>query len=405
MAASDLTKVAYIYKSRYSDDKVQDVAEREHPTYKMIRKVGGFTGTDFKYAMRYGNPQGGSGTFADAQGAATGSKGVQMTASRKRKYWFYTLDGEAMAAADGDAGSFLTLVRQESEGAMEEFGDNLAFDLFRAGNGQRGRRASISSSTVTLTSKYDARNFKVGMKVIASANADGSSPRTGSAVITAVNHSGGKITADGAGTAFSDITSFADNDYLFRKGDPGTCVEGFEKHFPLSEPVYGSDSFRGIDRGVHPELLAGARLDASDQVIEECIGEVCVTIASNGRKANYAPLHPMKFWEVARRTNAKVTYDGGGMKASIGFEGFDIHTPAGVVRCVSEPDAPLTLGYVLNMKSLYVRHLRGLPHVVDDDGRPSLRSTTEDSIEARLRCWSNLICTAAADNGVYSIAA
>lgn len=405
MAASDLTKVAYIYKSRYSDDKVQDVAERDHPTYKMIRKVGGFTGTDFKYAIRYGNPQGGSGTFADAQGAATGSKGVQMTAVRKRKYWFYTLDGEAMAAADGDAGSFLTLVRQESEGSMEEMGDTIAFDLFRAGNGQRGRRSSETGNVVTLTQKHDARNFKVGMKVIASANADGSSPRTGSAVLTAVMHSSGKIKANGAGTAFSDITSFADNDYLFRKGDPGTCAEGFEKHFPLAEPVEGTDSFRGVDRGVHPELLAGARLDESDTVVEECIGSVSVSIASNGRKANYAPLHPVKFWEVARRCNAKVTYDGGGMKASIGFQGFDINTPAGVVRCVSEPDAPLTLGYVLNMKSLYVKHLRGLPHVVDDDGRPSLRSTSEDSIEARLRSWHNLLCTAPADNGVYSIAA
>src|SRR5262245_54508184 len=101
MAASDLTKVAFIYKSRYSDDQVQDLAERDHPTYQMTRKVGGFSGTDFKYAIRYGNPQGGSGTFSDSQGAATGSKGVQMTAVRKRKYWTITMDGEAMAAADG----------------------------------------------------------------------------------------------------------------------------------------------------------------------------------------------------------------------------------------------------------------------------------------------------------------
>jgi len=59
---------------------------------------------------------------------------------------------------------------------------------------------------------------------------------------------------------------------------------------------------------------------------------------------------------------------------------------------------------VLNMSTFYIKHLKGLPHVVTDDGKDSLRLTNEDSIEARVRCWWNLICTDPAANGVCSFA-
>lgn len=398
MAASDLTTVAYIYKRLYSEKQVGDLAMRDHPTFKMISKQAGFTGTAFFYPIRYGNPQGISGVFATAQSGAASSKGVQLQASRKPKYGVITMDGEAMAAADGDKGAFLTLVTQETEGVIEEMGDTLAFDLFRDGSGNRGRRSSASTNVITLTVVDDARNFKVGMTVIADDTASGASPRTGSTFVTAVDEDNGKITVDDA----SDITGFADNDYLFRAGDPATCMEGFASHFPLTAPTAG-DSFRGIDRSVDARRLAGCRVDDTSSTIEENIGLCAVKVSQTGKKADMSPLNPIKFWEVVRRLNAKVTYDGGGMKASYGFEGFDIHTPAGTVRVVSDPDAPTNRGYVLNSKTLYIKHLKGLPHIVTDDGRPSLRQTSSDGVEARMRGWCNLICTEPGANAVFSI--
>jgi hypothetical protein len=322
---------------------------------------------------------------------------VQLQASRKAKYGVITLNGEAMAACS-DRGAFLDLVTQETDGVLEEMGDALAFDLYREGYGQRGRRASLSGEVVTLTNADDARNFKVGMTVVADDTAAGSSLRTGSTTVTAVNEDAGTVTLASAAA----ITTFSDNDYLFRIGDPGTCMEGLASLFPLTAPA-ALESFRGIDRSVDPRRLAGVRVDDTATAIEENIGLVGVKIAQVGKKADVAFVNPIKFWEVVRRLNAKVEYDGGGGQADYGFEHVKIHSPAGTIKMYSDPDCPTNRGYVGKMSTLYLKHLKGLPHIVQDDGRPNLRSTSADDIEARVRCWVNAIATEPGCWGVFSI--
>lgn len=398
MAASDITTVAFIYKKNYSDHAVGDLAMRDHPLFAMIAKQGGFTGTTFDYAVRYGNPQGVSGTFADAQSGASSSKGLQFSASRKLKYGVITLNGEAMAAAEGNKGAFLDLVTQETDGVLAEMGDSLAFDLYRSGTGARGQRSSASTNVITLSLADDARNFKVGMTVIASANADGSSPRTGSTTVAGVDEDAGTVTL----TSAAAITSFANSDYLFRKGDPGTCMEGLEVLTPLTAPA-AAESFRGRDRSVDPRRLAGSRVNDTASAIEENLGLCAVKVSQVGAKCDRGVLNPIRFWEVARRLNAKVEYDGAGGKADYGFEFIAIHTPAGTIRVFSDPDCPTNRGRIFKMSSMYLKHLKGLPHIVMDDGRPNLRAAAADDIEARARAMVNLVQDRPADHGVIAI--
>jgi hypothetical protein len=400
-SASDLTSTAFIYKSVYSDRQVGDLAMRFHPTFKILSKEGKFTGADFKYAIRGANPQGVASTFDDAKSGASSSKGLQLTALRKRKYGYITMDGESIAAADGDKGAFMRLVTMETDGILEEMGDSLAFDLFRDGGGARGQRASISGDTVTLTVADDARNFKEGMTVIAGPNADGSSIDTGTTTVVAVDEDAGKITLDDE----TDLTAFADSDYLFRNGDQGGCMEGLAALFPLTAPVLTSDSFRGVDRGVDPRKYAGVRFDDTAVPIHKAAGKVAVKIGQVGQRARIVVLNPLPFFTVTEMLDAKVTYDGGGVKASAGFEGFDMHTSAGTIRAVADPDCPVDRGYVLNLETIYLKHLRALPHIVMDDGIRSLRQTDDDGIEARARSWCNAISTRPGSNGVFSIAA
>lgn len=399
MAASDLTTVAYIYKKLYSDRQVGDLAMRDHPLFAMIEKEGGFKGTKYVYAIRYGNPQGVSGTFADAQSGAESSKGKQLEAARFRKYGVITMDGEAMAASEGDKGAFMDLVTQETDGVLEEMGDCFAFDLYRDGTGRRGQRVSAAANVLTLSNKDDARNFKEGMTIIADDATNGLTPRAGSAKIIAVDEDGGTIEVD----AVANITGFANNDYLFRKGDPGTCMEGFELLVPLAAPVKGVDSFRGIDRGSDPRRLAGVRIDDTSVTPEENAGLTCVKMSQIAKKADCIFWNPIRFWEVARRLNAKVEYQDGGGTANYGFEYINIHTPAGTLKAYSDPDCPTNRGRVMNKKYMYLKHLRGLPHIVSDDGKPSLRQTSSDGIEARARGWVNAVITVPGSFGINSI--
>lgn len=396
--ASDLTTVAFLYKKIYSGNAPADIAQRMHPLFSRISKQGGFAGTSFAYAVRTTNPQGVGGTFATTQAASAESKGEQLLAYRKPKFGVITLDGEAMAACS-DKGSFANLVTTETDGILEEMGDSFAFDLYRGGNGIRGRRASASTDVITLSVADDARNFKRGMTVRASANSDGSSPRTGSTTIAAIDEDAGTITL----TSAAAITSFADNDYLFRAGDPGTCMEGLALCTPLTAPVYLSDSFRGIDRGKDPRRLAGSRLNDTANTIEENIGKVAIRVSQIGKKVDECYLNPVNWHSVQRRLNAKIEYEGGGGSATYGHETIVIATVGGAVRVVSDPDCPVSLGYLINSKSHYLKHLRGLPHIIEDDGRPQLRSTNADSIEARARGWVNYIQDDPSSFGVFAI--
>jgi hypothetical protein len=386
MPASDLSTVAYIFRRLYADGATGDLAMRDHPLFMDIGRQGGFVGSAFFYPVRYGNPQGVGGTFAATQTGAQTSKGVQLQAARRPKYGVILLDGEAMAAAT-DRGAFMDLVRMETDGVLEEMGDALAFDLYRDGSGQRGRRASISSNTITLTVVDDARNFKVGMTVIADNDANGASPRTGSTTVTAVDEDAGTVTVASAAA----ISGFVDNDYLFRAGDPGTCMEGLELCTPLTAPALGSDSFRGIDRGADPRRLAGIRVNDTSSTIEENLGLAAVRVAQIGKRQDRAYLNPINFWQVARRLNAKVEYDGGGGEAGYGFQFISIHTPAGVLKVVADPDCQINRGWGMRMEKHYLKHLKGLPHIINDDNNFNLRSVSADSIEGRARAWVNYV--------------
>ena len=397
MAASTLTTCAFLYKRLYMAGQPNDIAMRAHPLLSMLRKEDGFTGNAFYYAVKGANPQGISGTFSSAQSAASSSHGLQFAASRKKKYGVISLDGEAMAAAE-NAGAFADLLTQETDGVLEEQGDSLAFDLYRSGNGMRGRRASASTNQITLTVADDARNFKYGMTIIADDTITGASPRTGSTTIDGVDEDAGVIDLVSA----AGITSFANNDYLFRSGDPGTCMEGLEVLIPLTTPTVG-ESHRGVDRSTDARRYAGVRLDDTSASIEENIGKVGVMISQVGQKATDAFLNPIRYWEVVRRLGAKVEYSKGGGTADYGFEYIMVHTPAGAIKVWSDPDCPTTRGFVLNLEYCFLKHLKPFVHIIEDDGRPNLRSTTADEIEARARSMSNLIIRRPGSCGVFSI--
>lgn len=398
MAGSDLTSVSHIYKRKYSDAQVEEVASREHPTWAMIRKEGGFSGELFAYALDHSFPQGVAGTYAQAVLSVSSSKGKQLVAYRKPKFGVITLNGEAMAACSND-GALYDLVTKESDRIIKEVGDSLAFDLFRDGNGIRGRRASASTNVITLTDANDVRNFKVGMTVGADDTSTGLSPRSGTTYVTAIDEEAGTITLNSA----AGITSFADNDYLFRAADPGTCVEGFEACTPLTAP--GATSFRGIDRTTDIVGYSGVRVATSSGSIVADLGTIGVKSSLRGKKLSRGVLNPVNFWAISQLLGAKVEYDSPGGTAEVGFEFINITTPGGKMKIYSDPDCPANRGRAFDPAAHYIKHLKGLPHVrTDGNGGASMtRLVSEDAVQLDVRSWSNYFQNDPSAHGVIAI--
>lgn len=176
-------------------------------------------------------------------------------------YW--SVENPAIKRAEGSGlGDLLQMGMRQT---MSRHGNEIETFLFGDGNAQLGKRASISSNTITLTNKNDAFNFEYGMLIKADDTADGSSPRAGSAYVTTVDYSNGKVTVDNA----AGITGFADNDFLFDGEFINAAPSGLTQIITPGTPgAYG-----GLTRTTEPEMLSGWKYtgNVGDTMLEQII--------------------------------------------------------------------------------------------------------------------------------------
>jgi len=406
-AAHDLTKTAFIFKRTYAKRDVSEDLKRRHPLMRLIYGSQDWTGAnDFRYAVMDANPQGVAGTFAKAQAnntgvsAGGGFKGEQFSAVRRKRFGFATLDGEAMAAAEDDNGALMRLIGTAVDGHLTEHEDTLAHGLFRDGTGVRGIVSAVSTTLITLTRQDDVRWFKRGMMILGSASTSGSSPRnSGMAVeVTKVDYANSQITTSSA------ISSLAAADYLFRNGEDATSgtvpMDGLQSIIPAT-----AGTFRGVDCTVDRERYAGWYINDPTSGVVANTTEMLVRMSSYiGTDIDrLLVLHPRKANEVCMQQQAKVTYDGGGNQALIGFKTFKVMTPVGEVTCLPDPDCDITDGWVLFPKSWELKGLKKVPHLITDDDKKMLRVTDDDAVEFRSRSMCNAICYAPVLNGRFRL--
>lgn len=402
---------AYVFREQYASN-IADTALREHLILMQLLNgsnaaghAGDFVGADFRYPMKFGNPQGVSNLFTNSQSQAAASFGAQFIATPVVKYGNVLVDGPSILRC-ADDGAFTDLLTMTTDDTIAAVVNMLAFDVYRTSSGLRGQRASISSNTVQLAIIDDARNFELGQTVSAAQVADGTSPRAGTTTVTGVSLSLGQITLASAAA----ITGFSDNDFLFNAGDPAASgslgsMNGMEDSTPLTQPS-GADSFRSVNRSQYAERLAGTRLTAAisqNQTIEENIGQSGIQVRSVGGLVTDCAINPLNFWAVVRRGNAKVIYDTPGGELNYGFETAYVSTPAGRIRLWSDPDCPTTRARGFRPASHYIRKSGDFVHIIMDDGNSNLRTTTADSVETRMRFHGNYIQSNTRDHFVFAI--
>lgn len=392
------TDVQYIFKDGYDDSVVGRDVSKDHALFSDITRKGGFNGKGQFYSIKTGNSQGVGKTVAVGQAAISTTQGEQPYVTRVTQYGFIRLNGEDMMAAP-NGGAFYDYVTEQTDSILEEVGNDLALELYGDATGMRGRISSINGQILTLTNAEDVRKFSIGMTIVGDNNASGASPNAGTTTVASIDEDTGTITCAAGGVAAANLIA---NDYLFRYGDGGVCVQGLALATPLTAPTAG-DSFRTIDRSVNVRKLAGVRLTGTGALLED-IGLLAVKCKQNCRRAfDRFYLNPINFHAAVQTTGAKITYTGGGDGATVGFEAIDVATEGGTVKLVSDPDAPTDLGYGVRMSEHFIWHLGEFPHIVRDAGGPKMQVYNADSIEIRVRAWWNYVQKQPGAFGVLSI--
>jgi hypothetical protein len=407
-------------KELYPDGAVPELSMRKHPFYSMVAKEDGFVGDYEVVPVFYDVAPGRSADIASllsATGPVGPSSGVKFLLTRAHDYAAIWLDAETIYASMTDRGAFAQARKHEIDSIITSLGNSISHALYRSGSGSLGTISSATNvaaasgnKTITLVNRSDAKYFVKGGQ-LAFAALENSGALRAFAVVTSVSvvsvdEDAGTILTDVPTDLGTNITGVAAGDYIFYLGDrltgaAGQKIKGLAAWLPLTAPTTG-DSFFGVDRSVHPTRLAGSRLNQSTYPAEDSILELAEVISERGGAPERAFVSPRQFTKMAKRLNAKVEYEGAGGTANYSFAGIKVHTSAGTVTVTPDPDCPDDRGYLLEMSSWTLRHMKEIPHIVTDDGVSAQRRSALDQIEIRARYWAQLRCRKPGHNGVFS---
>lgn len=393
MAELNMTSMASALKQTYTPEKIKNMVYADRPLLALMPKMENFVGKNHVVPIIYGNPQGRSATFANAQANKTASKIKDFTITTAKDYSLASIDNETILASKNNSGAFMSAVTLETDGAFESAARSLAIALYGSGSGKIGQIASIATLTITLSQPQDVVFFEVGQKLNASTADGGGTVKATKPVVTAVDRNLGKVTVD-------DVTGWAANDYLFQDGDYDAKLKGLAAWLPAS--VSGSDNFFGMNRSVDVSRLAGIQYDGSASPIEEALISAASRLAREGGKPTHCFMNYDKFSELEKSLGTKLQYVDVKGEAEVGFRGIMINGPRGPIKVIADQDCPANKAYMLQLDTWKLLSRGQAPQILNLDGLDKLRDASSDSIELRIGYYAQLSCNAPGYNCAIS---
>jgi len=279
-------------KELYTDNKdyMKNIVYAKNPLLAMIPKnesPDGFAGKYIPVPLEYGNPQGRSHTFANAQNQQTASDVISYFVYAVQDYQLITITNLLMEQTKSNAGAFVDEASRTMDNGFRNLSNNMAFELFSGGTASRGQISSTGVTyaapnlSFTLANSQTVVQFEVGMTLQATATDGGTAlqntPGTIDAIqITSVNRGTGAIT--GVVVQGAPQSSWGASDFLQVLGDIGIGgsttiagmlgLSGLAAWVPNVDPP-STDNFWGVNRSADPTRLGGLRFNATSFSISE----------------------------------------------------------------------------------------------------------------------------------------
>ncbi len=408
--ATTVTNFDAALKQIYSSSNLAKTTLSRRPLLAMLPKRSDFGGRNMPIVNIYGDPQGRSASFGNAQGTTGTAPANQVSVddfllTRVSNYSIAQVGSEAAEASKGDAMAFLQALKASIDGAMNSLSNSIETQLFRTGTGAITSAIDINvGGSLPLVfacgETADIANFDVNMVIVFS-ETDGSALRTGDGgtrTVAAVDRSLGRVTVN---AALSDITT--DGDFVYPQGDAANgganvCVSGLAAWLPATAPG-GSDSFFGVNRSVDSRLYGQFTNQASADIEDGLItaGSLSARVGGNPnvcfinhvqQRSLIQNLHNSQNYQTVNATTHK------GLVSDIGFRSVAIQGDTGAINVVAANKCPAESGFMLEMDKWILATLGEPVKFLNLDGNRILRSATADSVEARLAFRGNLGCKA-----------
>lgn len=395
MTAFSLSTTVELTKRLYPDG-IDEILYQESPAWGMVRKWTSFTNEAKFLVWKFSTGGGASRDFGAAQDGK-GTPGLKRPLiTRTKEYALASMDGEMLDATSGNPEALAEAFKVAMDDALYNIQRALGFMMFRNGGGSRARlsaSAGITTTTLALSSDSSMQGLERGMWVqTASTDGTSGSVNAGKAMITAVDREAKTITTSAAWNTL--IPGIANSDYVFRNGDFGGVIKGFQAWVPDAAPLPG-ENFFGIDRSSDTRLY-GLRYAPSSGTIEEVLVNASARAQDHGAKPDLVILNPLDMANFVNQVGSKRTIPidaRSADKPTVGYRGVMIHGASGPITVLSDPMCQKGKAWMLTQKTWEVWSLGEVPRVLNRDGQETLREATADADELRLGGYLQMVCT------------
>ena len=384
-------------KQLYRDQLVHKSTFEDRPFFGMAKKFEGFTGRNMPMLAIYGNPQGRSATFSEAQGNTTSTKMDDFLLDVVSNYSIAQVTGDIIDRTRSDKGAFLKALKSSIDNAMDSLSDDIESSIPRTGTGSIGQVSSgstVSAQTITLEDISDVSNFEVAM-TLRGTSTDGGAYDTGEEVLAGINRSTGVLTATSA--AWNTVMSaLAASDYLVVSGDAqdGTSnakkkITGLLEWLPSGTPA----ALWGVTRTTDSRLY-GTYHDGSAQTMEDALIDGQSKSAQQGGSPDLCFINHVKMRRLIKELGANKEYTEvnavgpKGIVANVGYRGVYLQGDKTVVKVLAANKCPGTVGLMLEGENYSLFSIGRATKFLEDDGQRVLRQSSSDGVEVRLvsRC-------------------
>ena len=387
-------------KQIYRDSYTRKLTFRRRPLFGLLPKFEGFGGRNMPIVLQYGNPQGRSRTFANAQSNRTQVLVEDFVLTRANNYAVSTIDGETIESTRENDYAFLSALKLKIDSTMASLADDLESSFFRSTDGNRGQIASVTAAdpmVITLSQPEEATLFEVNMTLVADNASGGGSLRTapGTANVDGVDRASGTITTDYDNGCTT--TDWAAADYLFVQGDESLGTAGLIDWVPDAAP--SATLFFGVDRSSDTRL-GGLRQSSANDNLEEAAIDAQSKAATQGGMPDLFVVHNAQVRRFVKELGAKKEYvethavGPDGMPANVGYRSLIIQGDEGPIAVVASNKCQANRGWMLQRDTWSLNTLYAPVRVLADDGLRILRQASADGYEVRMGHRGNIGCNA-----------
>ncbi len=410
MAGATTTNFAAVLKTIWPQEDLEDLFFENLPLYAQMPKDTSWDGEARIITLLYGVTNGRSSSFGNAKANKKASKVKKMTVFTADNFSLWSVDHKLVKLSRSNKGAIVKALTTESKSALLKLKRMVGVAMWGDGGGWIGKiaAAGISTNTITLTDKRNARNMEEGDIInLAADNGYTASAgvRSGTLEVSAVNRKTGVITFTTNVTAGIPLAAAAD--YLFIDGDYAAWIKGAEYYVPANDP--GSSgvpvSIWGMSRAADVTRLAGVRPTVTGLLIQDAI-KTCLKEAFNEEaKITHVFMNPDNFLDLELDLGTRVRYVDTKV-GNVGFTGIQFTSHGGKpVEVYPDADCPYNLIRGFGMDGWTFASAGEFPDFLNFDGSKSLMvEEASNSGEGRLGGYSQAYTETPRDNFVASLA-